>query len=135
MHRALLTVRTSGRGFVDVTEDVRRVVATSGVTVGLCHLFLQHTSASLIVQENADPDVLRDLEGWLARVAPDGDPAYRHRAEGPDDMSAHLRTTLTAVSLVLPVAHGGLALGTWQAVYLAEHRTHAHARKLVVTVW
>lgn len=135
MHRSLLTIRTSGRGFVDVTDDVRRVVADAGVDVGLCHLFLQHTSASLLVQENADPDVLRDLEGWLDRVAPDGDPRYRHRDEGPDDMSAHLRTALTAVSLTLPVAGGTLALGTWQAVYLAEHRTRPHARKLVVTVW
>jgi secondary thiamine-phosphate synthase enzyme len=113
---------------------VAEVVGRSGVRTGLCHLFLQHTSASLVIQENADPDVLRDLEDWLGRLAPDGDPRYRHADEGPDDMSAHLRSTVTASSLTVPVVDGRLGLGTWQAIYLAEHRTAPHRRRLVVTV-
>jgi secondary thiamine-phosphate synthase enzyme len=129
-----LEIQTPGRGLHDITARIGAVVGELGVRTGLCHLFLQHTSASLLVQENADPDVVRDLGDWLERLAPDGDPAYRHRAEGPDDMSAHLRTALTAISVTLPVVHGALALGTWQAVYLCEHRTSPHRRRLVVTV-
>lgn len=135
MHRATIAVPTPGRGFFDITDEVARVVAAAGVPTGLCHLFLQHTSASLVVQENWDRDVLRDLSDWLSRAAPDGDPRYRHRSEGPDDMPGHIRAMLTATSLTLPVAEGRLALGRWQAVYLAEHRTTQHERRVVVTVW
>lgn len=127
-------VATPGRGLHDVTERIRAVVRRAGVEAGLCHLFLQHTSASLLVQENADDDVRHDLLQWLARVAPDGDPRYRHTAEGPDDMSAHLRAAITATSLTIPILEGGLALGTWQAIYLCEHRTTPHRRTIVATV-
>lgn len=135
MYRTTVTVDTPGRGLHDVTARVAGALAASDVRDGLCHLFLQHTSASLVVQENADPDVLRDLEEWMARAAPDGDPRYRHDAEGPDDMPAHIRAALTATSLTLPIAGGRLALGTWQAVYLYEHRHGPHRRRLVLTAW
>ena len=131
---ATVTVRTGGRGTFDVTADVARAVAESGVATGLCTVFVHHTSASLIVCENADPDVRRDLETWLARAVPDGDPAFRHTAEGPDDMPAHVRSVLTATSLSIPVEGGRLALGTWQGIYVYEHRHHAHTRRLSVTV-
>ncbi|MEZ4241782.1 MAG: secondary thiamine-phosphate synthase enzyme YjbQ [Myxococcota bacterium] len=134
MHQHTVTVATSGRSLVDVTGRVADVVDQAQVRVGLCHLFLQHTSASLVIQENADPDVLRDLEDWLCRLAPDGDPRYRHTDEGPDDMSAHLRSSVTATSLTVPVVDGRLGLGTWQAIYLVEHRTAPHQRRVVVTV-
>jgi secondary thiamine-phosphate synthase enzyme len=130
----VLEIATPGRGLHDVTARIAELAAGSGVRSGLCHLFLQHTSASLLVQENADPDVLVDLLGWFARVAPDGDPRYRHTSEGPDDMSGHLRAAITPVSLTIPVIEGRLGLGTWQAIYLFEHRTSPHRRRLVVTV-
>ena len=126
--------KASGRGLVDVTAAVAGVVAASGAQVGLCTVFLHHTSASLIVQENADPDVTRDLEAFLARLVRDGDPLFTHVDEGPDDMSAHVRAALTATSLGLPVAGGRLDLGTWQAVYLWEHRSQPHRRRLSVVV-
>jgi secondary thiamine-phosphate synthase enzyme len=129
-----LTFNTRGRGTTDVTRNVQEAVRASGIRSGLCHLFLQHTSASLILCENADPDVRRDLETLFARLAPDGDPAYVHDTEGPDDMAAHARTVLTSNSLTLPVSDGQLALGTWQGVYLWEHRTQGHERCLIVTV-
>jgi secondary thiamine-phosphate synthase enzyme len=110
------------------------VIAQSGVHVGLAHVFVQHTSCSLMVTENADPDVRRDLETLIARVAPDGDPAYRHDTEGPDDMAAHARTVLTGESVTLPVGGGRLLLGTWQGVFLWEHRTEPQRRSVVVTV-
>jgi secondary thiamine-phosphate synthase enzyme len=132
--QAFLQVDTPGRGLHDITSRVAAAVRRSGVQTGLCHLFLQHTSASLVVQENADEDVRRDLLDWLERLAPDGDRRYRHTAEGPDDMSAHLRAAVTATSLAVPVADGALALGRWQAVYLCEHRTSPHRRTVVVTV-
>lgn len=109
-------------------------MADSRVQVGLCHVFLPHTSASLVVQENADPDVLADLEDWFLRAAPDADPRHRHRAEGIDDMPAHIRASITASSLTLPVADGRLLLGTWQAIYLFEHRLAPRPRDLVITV-
>jgi secondary thiamine-phosphate synthase enzyme len=109
-------------------------VRSSGIASGTCNVFLQHTSASLILCENADPTVRRDLETILARLAPDGDPAYAHDAEGPDDMASHARSVLTSNSLVIPVAAGRLALGTWQGIYLWEHRHAPHARSVVVTV-
>ena len=134
IRRTCLSFDTPGRGTLDVTRQVARVVADSGVATGLCHLFLQHTSASLMLCENADPTVRRDLETLLSRLAPDADPAYRHDAEGADDMAAHARSVLTANSLSIPLADGRLMLGTWQGVYLWEHRHAPHTRHLVVTV-
>ncbi len=128
-----LEVRTSGRGFFDITREVARVVADAGVEVGLCSLFLQHTSASLVIQENADPAVLRDLERWMSRLAPEGRD-YEHDDEGPDDMPGHLRSAVTRSSEVIPVSGGRLALGTWQAIYVWEHRSAPHVRRVVVTV-
>lgn len=134
-HQQALTFSTRGRGLVDATGAVADVVSEAAIRVGLCHVFVQHTSASLVIQENADPDVLRDLEDWLVRLAPDGDPLYRHVDEGPDDMSAHLRSAITASSLTIPVEDGRLALGQWQAIYLVEHRTAPKVRRVVVTVF
>ena len=129
-----LEFRTRGRGTTQITAEVARAVAASGIRTGLCSVFLQHTSASLVLCENADPDVRRDLETLLSRLAPDADPAFVHDTEGPDDMAAHARSILTANSLTLPVADGRLALGTWQGLYLYEHRHAGHARSVVVTV-
>jgi secondary thiamine-phosphate synthase enzyme len=129
-----LNYRTRGRGTLEITADVERAVRESGVRTGLCNVFLQHTSASLILSENAAPAVRQDLETVLSRLAPDGDPAFAHDDEGPDDMAAHARTVLTASTLQIPVAEGRLALGTWQGIYLWEHRHAPHARSVVVTV-
>jgi secondary thiamine-phosphate synthase enzyme len=129
-----LNYRTRGRGTLEITADVERTVRESGVRTGLCNVFLQHTSASLILSENAAPAVRQDLETVLSRLAPDGDPAFAHDDEGPDDMAAHARTVLTASTLQIPVAEGRLALGTWQGIYLWEHRHAPHARSVVVTV-
>jgi secondary thiamine-phosphate synthase enzyme len=129
-----LRVEGRGPGLHDVTQEVQSLVRKSGVTTGLCSVFVQHTSASLCVQENADPAVLRDLEKFLARIAPEEFP-YEHDAEGPDDMPAHIRAVLTKTSETLPVTDGRLALGTWQALYLWEHRRARHTRTLVVTVF
>ena len=125
---------TSGRGLVDITARVQEQVAASGVARGLANLFLRHTSASLLVQENADPAVRDDLERFFARLVPDGDALFRHQDEGPDDMPAHVRTALTAVHLAVPVDGSVLALGTWQGIYLWEHRRRGHRRELVVHV-
>ncbi|UCG74284.1 MAG: YjbQ family protein [Chromatiales bacterium] len=129
-----IVVDTPGRGTTDVTREIQRVVAESGITAGTCQVFLQHTSASLMLCENADPDVRRDLDAFMARLVPDGDSLYRHQSEGPDDMPAHVRSVLTHSSLSLPVNGGACALGTWQGVYLWEHRTRSHRRRLLVTV-
>lgn len=129
-----ITIETPGRGLHDATARVADVVSEARLSMGLCHVFLQHTSASLIIQENADPDVLRDLSDWFLRQVPDGDPRYRHVDEGPDDMSAHIRSALTSTSLTIPIEDHHLALGTWQAIYLFEHRTEPHARRLVITL-
>jgi secondary thiamine-phosphate synthase enzyme len=129
-----LEITTPGRGFHEISPDLRQAVAQSGVATGLCHVFLRHTSASLLITENADPDVRRDLEEFVGRLVPDGDPAFAHTMEGPDDMPAHIRSVLTASELTLPVREGRLALGTWQGVYLWEHRFRAHRRRLDVTV-
>jgi len=129
-----LEFRTRGRGTTEVTAEVARVVTETGIRKGVCSVFLQHTSASLILCENADSDVRRDLETILARLAPDGDPAYRHDAEGPDDMAAHVRSALTTSNVTIPVAEGRLLLGTWQGLYLWEHRRTPHSRSLIVTV-
>ncbi len=127
-------VRTRGRGTTDITREVARLVAASGIATGVAHVFVQHTSCSLMITENADPDVLRDLETLARRWAPDGDPAYRHDTEGEDDMAAHARSVLSGTSVSVPVGDGRLMLGTWQGIYLWEHRAHAHARTIVVTV-
>ncbi len=134
LHQETLEVATPGRDLVDVTRAVAEVVARSGVESGLCLVFCQHNSASLVIQENADPSVRADLIAWLDRLAPDGDPRYRHDAEGPDDMPAHLRSAVTRTSESIPVVGGRLSLGTWQALYLFEHRHHGHRRRLVVHV-
>ena len=129
-----LTVATRGRGFHDLTAQVQSAVEQSGVQEGLCCVFLHHTSASLLLCENADPDVRRDLEAFFARLVVDGDPLFRHDAEGPDDMPSHVRAALTGNSLTLPVRQGRCDLGTWQGVYLWEHRTAPHRRRVSVTV-
>jgi len=129
-----LSVATRGRGFVDVGAELARVVSGSGVAEGIAHVWCHHTSCSLIVGENADPDVRADLERFFARLVRDGDPLFVHDAEGPDDMPAHVRSVLTATSLSIPISGGRLALGTWQGVYLWEHRTSPHTRRLTVTV-
>jgi secondary thiamine-phosphate synthase enzyme len=134
LHQETLRIESRGPGLHDVTEDVRRVVAAAGVRTGLCNVCLQHTSASLVVQENADPAVLRDLQQFLAKLAPESG-GYEHDAEGPDDMPSHIRAALTRTAETLPVSGGTLALGTWQALYLWEHRHAPHRRSLVVTVW
>ncbi|MEM6708002.1 MAG: secondary thiamine-phosphate synthase enzyme YjbQ [Pseudomonadota bacterium] len=133
-YRDELVITPSRRGLEEITPAVEQRLAVLGVQDGLVHVFLCHTSASLIVQENADPDVLRDLEDWLDRAVPDGDPAYRHRAEGPDDMPAHIKGAITATELTLPMAAGQLCLGTWQGIFLWEHRNQPRPRRLVLSV-
>jgi secondary thiamine-phosphate synthase enzyme len=135
MFRRELSISTSGRGLIDLTGNITAAVGESGVTDGLCNVFLPHTSASLLVGENWDPSVRRDLEAFMGRIAPDGDPRYEHDAEGPDDMPAHIRTMLTQSSIVLPLAGGKPHLGTWQGLYLWEHRTAPHRRRVVLTIW
>jgi secondary thiamine-phosphate synthase enzyme len=128
----VLTVDTPARGLTEITPAVDRWIAQTGISTGLLTIFIQHTSASLLIQENADPDVRGDLERFLARLVPDGDPLFEHVSEGPDDMPAHVRSTLTNVQLSVPVLDGRLALGTWQGVYLWEHRRRAHARQVIL---
>jgi secondary thiamine-phosphate synthase enzyme len=129
-----LTIQTGGRGTTDITRRVAELVAESGAAEGLCHLFILHTSASLMLCENADPNVRRDLETFMADLAPDGDPRFVHTEEGPDDMSAHVRSVLTQSELTLPIRDGRLALGVWQGIYLWEHRTRGHHRRVIVTI-
>lgn len=125
---------TRGRGTYDLTPEVQSAVRDASIDIGMCNVFIRHTSASLMLCENADPAVLRDLETFMARLVPDGDPANTHTAEGPDDMPAHVRSVLTHADLNLPVRGGRCDLGTWQGVYLWEHRHAAHERKVTVTV-
>lgn len=134
MHQDSVTLETPGRGLVDVTVRVARIVRDAGITTGLCVVFCRHTSCSLVIQENADPSARRDLEAWLERLAPEGDPRYTHTAEGPDDMPSHLRAAVTRTSETIPVVDGDLALGTWQGLFLAEHRAQPHRRTLLVHV-
>lgn len=134
VYQGTLNVPTRGRGTYEVTDQVARIVGQSGVRTGTCHVFQQHTSASLILTENADPDVRRDLETILARLAPDGDRAYTHTLEGIDDMAAHGRSVLTAAELTVPVTEGRCALGTWQGLFLWEHRYAGSRRHVIVTV-
>ncbi|MET0401135.1 MAG: secondary thiamine-phosphate synthase enzyme YjbQ [Cystobacter sp.] len=133
-HAKELKVATRARGFYDITDEVRRVVQASGAREGLCALFLHHTSASLLLCENADPDVREDLESFFSRLVKDGDPLFVHDAEGPDDMPAHIRTVLTQNSLTVPIRDGEVALGTWQGLYVWEHRTAPHQRRVTVSV-
>lgn len=133
VYQEVLEVRTKGAGFTNVTNLVARVVAQSLVQTGICCVFVQHTSASLLIQENADPQVLADLQAWMADLAPEHR-AWKHDDEGPDDMPAHARSALTRTSETIPLTGGALALGTWQGLYLWEHRARPHTRRLVVTV-
>ena len=125
-----LTVRVDGQGLHEITGLVGAAVAELGGEEGLCTVFMPHTSASLTIQENADPSAQRDLERWIERLVPEGDPLYTHTAEGPDDMPAHVRSALTTTTLSIPVVDGGPALGTWQALYLYEHRDRGHRRRV-----
>ena len=127
-----LDTDTPGRGLLEITAPVARWVERTGLRTGLLTLFVRHTSASLLIQENADPDVQADLERFFARLVPDGDPLFRHRDEGPDDMPAHVRAALTAVQLSIPVQDARMVLGTWQGVYLWEHRVRPHRRQVVL---
>ena len=127
-----LEVPTAGQGLYEVTDQIVEWVGSAVLETGLCTLFVQHTSASLIIQENADPSAVRDLEKWLARLVKEGDPLFTHTAEGPDDMPAHVRSALTATSLSVPIVDGQLALGTWQGIFLWEHRRAPHRRSIVL---
>ena len=130
----VLNIQTQGRSTIDITRELEKLVARSGIESGLCNLFIQHTSASLILCENADPDVRVDLENFMQQMVKDGDSMFSHSAEGPDDMPAHIRNVLTSSSLTIPIAHGRCLLGTWQGVYLWEHRLNSHVRNIIVTI-
>lgn len=134
VYQQTLDVRGRGRGTLEITDEVARIVRAAGVSTGVVHVFVQHTSCSVVLTENADPSVRRDLEVLAARWAPDGDPAYGHDSEGDDDMAAHGRNILAGCSVSVPVAGGSMLLGTWQGIYLWEHRTLSHRRRVVVTV-
>ena len=129
-----LTIQTQGRATIDITAEIEQVLRATSIEQGLCHVFVNHTSASLIITENADADVRRDLENYIAKLVVDGDPAYLHDQEGPDDMAAHIRSVLTQSEITIPVRAGRLALGTWQGLYLWEHRYRAHRRIITVTL-
>jgi len=129
-----LKVATKGRGTYDLSAEVQRVVRGAGVKSGICHVFVCHTSASLIICENADPSVMQDLESFMSRQVPDGDPLFTHDSEGPDDMPAHIRSILTQSDLNLPIRDGRCALGTWQGIYLWEHRYAPHTRRVILTI-
>lgn len=129
-----LSITTGGRGTWDISDRVQEAVRTSGIQTGICHVFIRHTSASLTLCENADPAVRQDLESFMARQVPDGDPMFTHDAEGPDDMPSHVRSVLTQSDLNLPIRDGRCALGTWQGVFLWEHRFAGHERKVLLTM-
>ncbi|WP_449419172.1 secondary thiamine-phosphate synthase enzyme YjbQ [Phormidium nigroviride] len=132
-YQQLIRIQTAGKSLCNITSKVEDAVVKSGIKIGLCTLFLRHTSASLVIQENADPDVLRDLANFLAKIVPEG-PYYIHDAEGPDDMPAHIRTALTHTSEQIPISQGRLVLGTWQGIYLWEHRQRGNMREVVVHI-
>lgn len=134
VHQQTLQFTMQARTTQNITSEVDRVVHASGIVTGSCHVFVQHTSASLMICENADPDVRHDLETYMQHIVPDGDPMFRHQDEGPDDMSAHIRTVLTNPDLTVPISAGRCALGVWQGIYLWEHRAQTHQRQVVVTV-
>jgi secondary thiamine-phosphate synthase enzyme len=135
MHTTKISISTNGRGTYDITREIQQFVDRTTIDTGMCNIFVHHTSASVILCENADPTVREDLERFMANVAPDGDPMFRHRDEGPDDMPAHIRTILTQNSLNLPIDNCRCDLGIWQGVYLWEHRTMAHRRQITLTAW
>jgi secondary thiamine-phosphate synthase enzyme len=130
-----IQIQTQGRNTYDISNRVAEVISRAAITTGICQLFIQHTSASLILCENADPTVRSDLERIMARWVPDGDPLFDHTMEGPDDMPAHVRSILTKMDLSLPIHQGRPALGTWQGIYLWEHRTHPHQRQVMITLY
>lgn len=130
-----LNFHTEGRGSINISRQLNTIVSTSGISTGIANIFVRHTSASLILCENADPTVRRDLEAFMSKVTPDGDPLYQHTDEGPDDMSAHVRTVLTDSSLSIPFTNGQLLLGTWQGIFLWEHRTQAHNRQIIISLY
>jgi secondary thiamine-phosphate synthase enzyme len=134
MKQETISIHTQGRGSYEITAEIEAVVSAADVQTGLCHVFIRHTSASLILCENADPTVRKDLDAFMARLVPDGDAIFRHTTEGEDDMPAHIRTVLTHSSLTIPISNGRCALGTWQGIYVWEHRTHPHHRKVTITV-
>jgi secondary thiamine-phosphate synthase enzyme len=134
LHTDTIEISTRGRGTYDITDQLQRIAARSGIARGLCTVFVHHTSASLIISENADPAVRRDLDAFMARLVPDGDALFVHTDEGPDDMPSHVRSALTQTSLGIPIARGRCDLGTWQGVYLWEHRHAPHARRVTVTL-
>ncbi len=133
-YQKLLTVSTAGKSLAKVTSKIQAIVTESGIQTGLCTLFLRHTSASLVIQENADPDVLEDLENFFAKLVPEDSQRYIHSTEGPDDMPAHIRTVLTHTSEQIPINNGRLVLGTWQGIYIWEHRQRSHSRELVIHI-
>ena len=135
LRQATLTIKTPGRGTFNITQDVADLIQQFGITTGICQLFIHHTSASLILCENADPTVRSDLEHFMSRLVPDGDPRFDHTQEGPDDMPAHIRSILTKMDLSFPIIRGRPGLGTWQGVYLWEHRTHPHHRRISLTLY
>jgi secondary thiamine-phosphate synthase enzyme len=130
-----IRINTTGRGTYPLTREVQDAVAGSGIASGVCHVFIRHTSASLMLCENADPAVMRDLEAFMARLVPDGDPIFTHTADGADDMPAHVRSVLTQTDLNVPVREGSCALGTWQGIYLWEHRVAPHTRQVLLTIY
>ncbi len=134
MYQQSFQISTSGRGTYEITREVEKIVVRSGIITGMCHIFIHHTSASLVLCENADPAVRTDLESFMAKLTPDGDPMFDHTMEGPDDMPAHIRSILSKMDLTIPVTNGRSALGTWQGIYLWEHRINAHNRRVTVTV-
>jgi len=125
-----ITIHAQGRGFTNITREIQQWISEGNIKTGMLNLFVQHTSCSLMIQENADPDVLRDMEAFFSKLIPDGDPMFKHRAEGADDMPAHIRMALTHVSLNIPVTDGRMALGIWQGIYLYEHRLHTMNRRV-----
>jgi secondary thiamine-phosphate synthase enzyme len=129
-----LQFTTPGRGTIEITQDIQSVVRRTEIDIGVCHVFVKHTSASLIICENADADVRVDLESFMQKIAPDGDPMFVHTCEGEDDMPAHVRSVITQTELTLPITQGLLALGTWQGVYLWEHRHRGHQREITLTI-
>lgn len=129
-----LQISAPRKGFYNITEQIKRVVREANLSEGLCTVFVQHTSASLLIQENADPAVRHDLENWISRLVPEGDPHYTHTTEGADDMPAHIRATLTATSISIPIMNGRLTLGTWQGIYLWEHRHYGTSRSVIVHI-
>jgi len=134
MQQYSINIQSQGRGTIAINSEIDQLIRKSGIDTGLCHIFIHHTSASLIITENADSDVRRDLENYFSKLVVDGDPAYFHDQEGPDDMSAHIRSILTQSEISIPISVGRLAMGTWQGIYLWEHRTSPHRRSLTVTL-